>query len=188
MSAKELPSPELLRQLLRYEPDTGNLYWKERNVLLFNATKARSAEHACAQWNSRLAGKEAFTSDDGKGYRSGLIFKKIYSAHRIIWTMFYGTAPTNQIDHINGIRSDNRISNLRVVSSKENSKNRALRSDNSSGHTGVYFVKKTCRWTCTISVDGKSMYLGVFADKDDAIAARKEAEAKYGFHQNHGRR
>jgi hypothetical protein len=188
MSKKELPSPELLRQLLRYEPDTGKLYWKERDISFFNTTEKRSAKHACVQWNSRLAGKEAFTADDGKGYRNGLIFKKVYSAHRIIWTMFYGAAPINQIDHINGIRSDNRISNLRAVSSKENNMNRAIRSDNSSGYTGVYFVKKTCRWVCTISANGRLVHLGSFADKNDAITARKEAEAKYGFHPNHGRR
>ena len=188
MSEKQLPSPELLRQLLRYDPDTGKLYWKERDISFFDATERRSAKHACAQWNSRFSGKEAFTADNGKGYLNGKIIKRNYSAHRIIWTMFYGTAPIDQIDHINGIRSDNRISNLRAVSSKENSMNRAIRNDNSSGCTGVYFVKKTCRWVCTISTNGKLVHLGSFADKNDAITARKDAEAKYGFHPNHGRR
>lgn len=187
MSAKSLPSPELLRQLLRYEPDTGKLYWRKRGVELFNCTKGRSANHACAQWNSRMAHKEAFTSSDGKGYRCGLIFGKIYSAHRVIWAITRDEWPAAQIDHINGARDDNRVTNLRSVTNKENCKNRKVRSDNSSGNTGVYSSARKNTWVATICVNGKQKYLGRFFNKSDAIAARKEAEAKYGFHPNHGR-
>ena len=187
MSAKPLPSPHVLRQLMRYDPETGKLFWKERSVDLFNATERRSADHACAQWNSRFADKEAFTSGDGKGYRSGTIFGKIYSAHRIIWALSKGEWPDGPMDHINGIRDDNKILNLRVVTSRENSMNRGLRSDNSSGSTGVYFSRNSKKWIASIFAENRSIYLGRFAEKADAILARKQAEAKYGFHPNHGR-
>tara|TARA_R110000764_G_C10905114_1_gene371980 strand:- start:75 stop:641 length:567 start_codon:yes stop_codon:yes gene_type:complete len=188
MTAKQLPPPELLRQLLRYDPKTGKLFWRERGAELFNPTKGRGANHACAQWNSRFARKEAFTSNDNKGYKCGLIFGKGYFAHRVIWAMTQNEWPAAQIDHINGVRDDNRVGNLRAVTNRENCKNRRVRSDNSSGSTGVYFYAHQGIWVATICANGKNKYLGRFLNKDDAITARKEAEVKYGFHPNHGKR
>lgn len=185
MTAKNLPSPELLRKLLRYEPDTGKLYWRERTPDMFVDGK-RSAEWCCKSWNIRFSGKEAFTAFRN-GYLYGSIFCRSYSAHRVIWAIYFGEWPLDDIDHINGGRSDNRIKNLRSVARSENMKNKKLPLNNTSGVMGVFWANLEKRWYAQITCDGKLKHLGKFLNKDDAIAARKAAEVKYGFHANHGR-
>ena len=185
MAKTELPTPEELRKLLRYEPDTGKLYWLERSAELFEDGK-RSAEHNCAVWNGRFANKEAFTSVDGDGYKKSRIFSRDFRAHRVAWVIYYGEWP-HEIDHINGVRDDNRLENLRSVSHAENCKNQKLPSDNTSGVIGVCWYKPTRKWIAQIRANGRQVNLGYFVKKDDAIAARKAAEVKYNFHSNHGR-
>lgn len=185
MATKELPSIDKLRKLLAYNPATGKLYWRERTPDMFEDGKA-TAEHKCNRWNSRYAGKEAFTSHND-GYKCGGIFSRVYVAHRVIWAMLHGAWPEEQIDHINGVRDDNRIENLRAVTHQENSKNQKVSSVNTSGHMGVSWHKEDQRWIARIGVNKKRIHLGCFTEIDDAIAARKAAEVKYGFHENHGR-
>lgn len=180
----ELPPTELLRKLLRYEPETGKLFWKERSVDMFSDGK-QTAEHNCASWNEKYAGKEAFTAGD-RGYKQGLILGRNYKAHRVIWALVNGEWPDN-IDHINGIRDDNRIDNLRSVSQAENNRNAKRRSNNTSGVCGVHWYKRGNKWVAQIRADGNIKHLGYFTDFDDAVAARKEAEIEHGYHENHGR-
>ena len=182
---KDLPSPELLRKILRYEPDTGKLFWRERSVDMFADSK-HNAELACSAWNSRFAGKDALTAFNCNGYKTGSILNRCYLAHRIIWAMVYDEWPEN-IDHINGVRDDNRIQNLRSVSRSENNRNKKRQSNNASGVCGVNWHKQHSKWRAYIKADGKVKNLGYFTDFDDAVAARKEAEAEYGYHENHGR-
>lgn len=107
-------------------------------------------------------------------------------AHRIIWFMVYGEWP-EQIDHINGVRTDNRLKNLREVSSLDNSKNRA-RLKSATGETGVGFTGSLKNPYISRIVDmGKIIHLGVFKTLEEAVAARKTAEEKYGYHLNHGK-
>ena len=158
MAIKSLPSQEVLRQLLRYEPDTGKLFWKKRSLNFFKGTQARSKEHACAHWNARHAGKEALIGTS-LGYRWGRILGTPYLAHRIIWVLSVGSEP-NMIDHINGDRSDNRISNLRSVTSAQNGKNHGMNKNNSSGFKGVSWVERDQRWMAYITCDRKRVSLG----------------------------
>ncbi len=181
MAAQELPDPELLRKLLRYEPETGKLFWNHRPLDMFKKKQTWAA------WNTRWAGKEAFTSTNLHGYRQGNIFKCVTRAHRVIWAIVTGRWPSEQIDHINGIRTDNRLQNLREVSGSENSKNKCQRSNNTSGVTGVSWSRDKQKWLADIRVNRKQIYIGRFDNFEDAVAARKAAEAKYGFHENHGR-
>lgn len=104
-------------------------------------------------------------------------------AHRLAWLYMTGSWPKYEIDHINHIRSDNRFINLREVTHQENAKNTPLRKDNISGVTGVYWVRD--KWMARINIKPKYISLGCFADKFEAICARKSAEIKYGFHPNH---
>lgn len=134
--------------------------------------------------NARAGQEAGFYID---GYRVVEINYVPYKVHRIIWCMETGNWPIRQIDHINGIRDDNRIENLRDVSPRGNSRNRAKSSRNTSGEVGVYLHKETGRWRAMIRVDQKLIHLGLFKDKQDAIRARKRGENKYGFHENHGR-
>ena len=112
---------------------------------------------------------------------------KLLKAHRIIWEVCNGPIPDGMnIDHINGIRSDNRIENLRVVLHSENMKNVRLRSVNRSGLHGV-LVDKYGKYQANIGNCGKLKYLGYFADFFEACCARKSAEKELNFHENHGR-
>ena len=109
-------------------------------------------------------------------------------ASRIIWEMNYGLIPNNAyIDHINGVRDDNRIANLRLVTRTENNKNAAKQQRNTSGVTGVSLHKLTGKWKVTASIDKKQRYIGLFSDFQDACDARKNAELAFGYHENHGR-
>ena len=183
----QLPSPEMLRKLLRYDPDTGRLYWRERAPELFTAARYSKAR-ICAIWNTRFAGKEALATDDRHGYRFGRIFALHIAAHRAVWAMHNGTWPPEDVDHVNGVRSDNRLVNLRAVSRYENTRNAQIRRDNKSGTTGVLWDKQHKKWRATIKdTTGTRVCLGVHRVKEDAIAARKSAERRFGYHENHGR-
>jgi len=181
MAAKPLPSPEDLRQFLRYEPDTGRLFWMPRPVELFQ-TVANAK-----QWNSSWAGAEAFTSTNFHGYRQGKVWQRQMKGHRVVWAIHYGEWPSKAIDHINGDRADNRIANLRLVTTQENGRNLKLSGRNSSGVIGVSFNKKRGVWRAQIGSD-PLIFLGQFKSFDDAVKARKVAEAEFGYHPNHGKR
>lgn len=125
-------------------------------------------------------------TNNGKKYRYIVIKKRYYLAHRLIWVMVNGRFPENEIDHINGNSIDNRIENLRDVSTSVNHKNYRLAKNNTSGYVGVTWFKSTKKWKAAIKVNKKDIHLGYFLAKDSAIKARKDAERKYGFHKNHG--
>lgn len=180
--AKYISIPvDTLRKLLKYDPATGKLFWKERTIEFH----PRSLKMV----NAKFAGKEALCTINKKGYFGGEIFAVRYQAHRVIWAMHYGEWPTDQVDHINGNPIDNRIENLRVVSSRENSRNQKVRSTNHSGVMGVTWQSNRKCWYVRISIDGEhDHYVGRFRNLDEAIAARKAAELKHGYHENHGNR
>jgi len=100
--------------------------------------------------------------------------------------MVYGIDP-EFIDHINGNRADNTIKNLRSVSQTENARNTKRKKHNTSGVSGVHWVKKDQRWLATIYHKGKRIGLGQYKSFDAAVAARKLGEQVYGYHKNHGR-
>tara|TARA_R110000787_G_scaffold257554_1_gene362724 strand:- start:18 stop:554 length:537 start_codon:yes stop_codon:yes gene_type:complete len=172
--------PATLRKLLDYDPDTGALTWKRRTAELHPNDGSRK------RFNSKFSNGPAFYTDTGNGYLQGSVFNIIYKTHRVAWALHYGEWP-NVIDHINRVKSDNRISNLRSVTHSENLRNASMPSTNTSGHVGVFWLKNRSKWRAYIKINQKQINLGVFPDKDDAIKARKVAEAKYGFHENHGR-
>ena len=121
------------------------------------------------------------------GYNVVNINKKIYKTHRLVWLYVYGYMPTCKLDHINHNRTDNRISNLREVTDKDNCRNCSISKNNTSGINGVSFIRKTKKWRARIMVNRKEINLGRFSDKKDALEARKHAEKLYGFHENHGK-
>jgi hypothetical protein len=176
---------ETANRLLRYDAITGKLFWRERTPDLFREGK-NSRDQSCKTWNSRFAGKEALTARSS-GYGYGAVLNRLYLAHRVCWLLHYGVWPKDQIDHINGDRSDNRIVNLRSVDNAENSKNHCARVDNSTGVVGVYWFKRYAKWVAAITANGKFHHLGYHDRFDDAVAARKAAESELGFHPNHGR-
>jgi hypothetical protein len=120
-----------------------------------------------------------------RGYIHIKFGNRTYYAHRLAWLYRYGSFPDSQIDHINGIKNDNHIVNLRPVTSTGNSRNQKQYSTNTSGRTGVHWCKRENKWVSSIKVGGKSIQLGLHHVKEDAVASRKAAEKKYGFHENH---
>lgn len=156
------------RELLSYDPDTGIL----RNRT--NRGKLR-------------AGDEAGRIDPQSGYRRIMIDYHMYRIHRLAFLLMTGRWPRDQIDHINGIRDDNRWTNLREIDRVGNNRNTKRRCTNKSGCVGVRWDKQATKWRAFICLNGHWKHLGYFSDKADAIAARKAAERWYGYHKNHGR-
>ena len=185
---KDLPSPEFLRNILCYDAETGAIHFKARSPEMFQEEgSSQSRSWRAARWNSRHAGKEAMTSISSSGYLVGYVLWKRLSSHRVAFCLHYGRWPNGQIDHKNGIRTDNRIVNLRDVSQIENSRNMKLNSKNKSGVSGVHWNKREGKWKSIISDGQKKVCLGTFSRKEDAIIARKKAEKIYGYDKNHGR-
>lgn len=173
-------------RILKADFETGLLFWLPRTSDLFHDTPNRTAEHSCRIWNTRYSNTEAFTYVLANGYRTGSVFARNYYAHRIVWLLYTGNWP-DQIDHVNGNRIDNRIINLRSVSHLENHKNKSIHKDNTSGVHGVHWSKNSNKWRAEIMVSNCRKHLGYFESIEDAAIARKYAEIKYGFHENHGR-
>lgn len=189
MAAKPLPPVEIMRQLLRYEPDTGKLYWRERTPEMFR-DGMRCRDAVCQGWNKRFAGNEAFPQLREDGYRYGRLADRKVMAHRVAWAIFHGKEPVGTVDHINGDRSDNRIGNLRDCPMSVNAKNLSLRKDNKYGVAGIRFrgcSRSTKQWLAVIKVDGRSIHLGSFESIGEAIRARRDAESRYGFHRMTGK-
>jgi hypothetical protein len=148
-----------IKQLFDYVSQTGHLYWR---------AKGRG------RVKTRPAGTILST-----GYIGVVIGEKRHFAHRICWAIHFGKWPSDQIDHINGIKIDNRICNLREATNSQNGKNARIPSNNTSGVCGVTYDKVNKRWRSIIKVNGKQIHLGRWSSFEDAVVARKEAESCY---------
>lgn len=108
--------------------------------------------------------------------------------HRVVILMCYGFYGEGlDVDHINHVRDDNRLVNLRFVTQGENLKNQSVSSKNTSGVTGVYFSKAKKKYIAQIKVNREAVYLGIFDTLEDAAEARRQADRKYKFNNNHGK-
>lgn len=137
--------------------------------------------------SSRAFAGDSVGCENNVGYLQVSVKSKPLYVHRIIWEMHNGPIPEGmEIDHINQVRTDNRIENLRLVSHQGNLKNQSMNSGNTSGHAGVSWFKRGGKWRATIKVGGRQIHIGYFASFESAVAARKAAEKQYGFHDNHG--
>lgn len=175
-----LPPQKDLLELLRYESETGLLYWRPRALSWF-ASKCQ-----WRRWNTRYAGVEAFTATDTPGYRTGSICGRLYRAHRIIWKMQTGTDPSADIDHEDHNRQNNRWGNLRPATRAQNCQNQKMRCTNTSGIIGVH-QDRHGKWRAQIMRDGKNCQLGLFGTREAAAAVRMQAQTELGYHENHGK-
>jgi len=171
-AALTLPSQAELKELLEYDSVSGVFRWK-----------------VVSNYRVHIGDEAGTVSPGEKPYIRIGINHQIYRAHRLAWMMHYGEDPGDlQIDHINGVHDDNRIVNLRLVDTVGNCRNMRMRPDNSSGMTGVSFNTQKQKWFANITVNRSRIFLGSFKLKRHAIAARKDANLAYGFHENHGTR
>lgn len=170
---------ELVTELLSYDSNTGIFTWNFRDQKHFKT------KHAHQLWNTRYAGRVAGAKKNDSGYIIISIKKTFYRAHRLAWLISYGSMPKNHIDHINGRRDDNCLSNLRDVTKLENNKNRRLSSNNKTGYHGIT-IHSNGRFRAKSYEQNKQVHIGYFASLGDAVVARKNYEKQNGFHPNHG--
>lgn len=158
-------SQQQLKELLHYCPDTGRFTWLVH-----------------ANHNGALIGDTA-GHIAANGYCQITVKRYSSTAHRLAFIYMLGRLPIKEVDHLNGVRDDNRWANLRDVSSTMNGRNKCLRSDNNMGIHGVYWREVPQRWEVQIN----SSYAGRYATLLDACCARKSLEIQYGYSTNHGR-
>ena len=160
MSKPGCLTAERLRELLAYDPETGIFTWKT------------------TMGSRAVAGQQTDSLDD-HGYVRIRVDKRLYRAHRLAVLYMSGSFPPADVDHINLNRADNRWKNLRNATRTINARNTSLRSDSTSGAKNVSWHKASGKWLVNIAVEGKSKYIGVFADKEIAAQAAAEARRKY---------
>jgi len=136
---------ELLKERYYYNPLTGLL----TNRYTLSPKAVKGAVAGCTEFN---------------GYRSLRINGKQYQLHRLIWLYVYGSYPINDIDHINRIRDDNRLDNLRDVTASINTHNKE------PGKIGCKRARSG-RWIAVIKINNKQMYLGTYDTQEQAHAA-----------------
>lgn len=161
-----------LKARLHYDPETGVFTWKEN-------------PQRRAQWNATFAGKPAGSVID-TGYVRIRIDDKGHRAHRLAWLYVHGYLP-EEIDHIDGDKTNNAIANLRSVTHSENLRNTRKNTRNTTGIVGVTYRPSRNQWLAYITINRKRIHGGIFGTKEEAVKARKALERKYDFHENHGR-
>lgn len=152
-----------LKELLHYDSETGVFIWK--------VNKANNAQinNAAGYSNSN-------------GYRDIRIDWKLYRAHRLAWLYMEGYFPAGcEIDHIDQNPANNAWSNLRLASHQCNIRNCKIRKDNKTGVKGVYLKKENNKWWADIRITGKTIYLGIYKDFDEAVCARLAGEQCVGW-------
>lgn len=167
------PPIEELHRLLIADYDNGTLTWKPRRPEDFRVTGKRSSDTCCRAWNTKFAGKFALNTQKSEGYLAGNLLGVTAYAHRVLWAMKHGEWPDSEIDHINGIRSDNRLANLRAATPSENMRNRVRRVRGPDEYLGVTRVGK--KYRALIGVNGRTIHLGYYDTKRDAATARDAA-------------
>jgi hypothetical protein len=164
----ELPSfddmaPEMLKELLHYDRKTGKLIWTDHF--------SNQAEYVGQQAGSLHSTERRYVTVRDS--------KRILE-HRLIWFMEYGEWPENEIDHINGIKHDNRLENLRLATRKQNSQNYHRANKNgATGLLGVSYKAKKGKYTAQITINRKAIHLGTFTTAEQAHEAYLAAKRKF---------
>ena len=159
---------ELAKKELDYDPITGIVRW---------------AVHK----RKFLPGSVAGSIDKITGYRDIGFYGKHLLAHRFAWFVVHGEVPDDQIDHIDGNRENNAISNLRLASQSQNSQNTTLSKSNTSGIKGVSWYKRIGKWDVRIRANGKQKHLGYYDTLEEAKSViEKHREALHKEYANHG--
>lgn len=160
---------ELLKSVLKYDPDTGYLIW---------IGKSHSKRI--------VLGSRAGSLVKSTGYRSVTVFGRAYQEHVLIWFIYYGKWPEGQVDHKDHIRDHNWISNLQDVTFLQNMRNKQAMSGTITGHQGVWFNKRRGKYVAEITMNGRKVYQKSFDSASAAATARAEELIRLGFHENHG--
>lgn len=172
----------MVRSSLDYSAETGSLKWKVRTAQEFTDSPKKSAEAKAKAFNKVFAGKD-FGAPSSHGYIQGSIHGKVYYGHQICWFLSYGEWPQGVIDHINGIGTDNRLSNLRHTTQEQNCRNSRARGNGNM--TGIR-MEPSGRWSARINFKSREYHMGLFETRDAAIKARLDEARRRGFTERHG--
>lgn len=176
--ARQEMTYERAHSMFTYDPSSGWLIWKRRPESHFTTPRVGRA------WNTMHAGKRA-GSVALNGYRRVNDNGAFYYEHRLIYLMHHGVWP-DKIDHQSHERDGNTLDNLLSATSAQNARNASRNKNNKSGVTGVCWIKRNSRWLATIWFNYQRIQIGTFLNFEDAVAARKAAEQRFGYHPNHG--
>jgi len=168
VTKNHLPSPELLRKLLRYDPRTGKLFWRDRSPDMFPEDHKMTPEK-CDIWNAEYAGRETFTSVVD-GLLVGSIWGQNYPAHRVAYAIQTGCWPEGMVDHVDGDGGNNRWGNLRLFSDGHT---------HGIGRRDVCWNRKKNIYSASIVIDGRRNYLGLFGSREKAEKAYTLAAKKH---------
>ncbi len=157
-----------LKEALIYNPDTGIFTWISNR-------------------STRIKAGDVAGCIGSVGYPVIRFRGKLRSAHRLAFLYMTGHYPDVEIDHINGVRDDNRWINLRDVTRQENCRNSKRQNNNTSGICGVSWANRNEKWVSNISNRAGYIRLYYGCDFFEACCARKSAEIAHGYHENHGR-
>jgi|SRR5690554_317554 len=178
---------EFFKKYIDYDPDLGTFTYKPRSEEEFPTNSEFK------RWNNRYAGQPAggyYVRPDGYEMLRMRVCWGRYVGSRVaavICGMFPNYDDPRHIDHIDGDPKNNRLSNLRAVDNAINSKNRKMRSDNTTGVTGVQRSKGKWRWKARIADNENDITLGHFDDFFEAVCVRRSAEIRLGYTSRHGR-
>lgn len=157
---------ETLKKYMSYNPENGLFTWVASTC---NKIKP-----------GMIAG-----SQRKDGYIEIRLHGELMLAHRMVFLYLNGEWPEVTVDHISGVRNDNRFSNLRLASYGENARNVKMHGDNQSGYKGVFWCKRSRKWIGKICVRGRQVWLGSYDNPEDAHAAYVKASAE--LHRDFGR-
>ncbi|NTU49292.1 MAG: HNH endonuclease [Desulfobulbaceae bacterium] len=162
---------ERANELLRYDPDSGKLFWR------VSRGTAKAGDEAGGVW---------LTAGHKVPYLRVRVEGVGYMAHQVVWLLFYGKPAGGDIDHRDGNGLNNRPENLRVGPQLINGKNKRMACNNTSGVTGVSWFAVAKKWRGGVKVNRKYNHIGLYANLADAEAAVREFRAKHGFTERHG--
>lgn len=148
-------TPEMLTNIFDYNPETGIL------------TRRRTGRVVSG------------TNGGSGGYLTVNVLGSPMYIHRVAFAIVNGRLPAGEVDHVNGVKTDNRIANLRVASRSENGRNVSAHRDSKTGVLGVCLEKRSGKYLARIKTPKKTIHLGLFDTAEEAAAARKTAEAIY---------
>jgi hypothetical protein len=156
MEVRPMMAAEHAKMYFNYDSTTGDLVWK------FNTGKKNMIGKAAASKSVDASGCTRL---------SVRIHKRVYSVPKVIWAITYGVWPDGDVDHINGVTTDNRLKNLRQASRTENLGNSRMHRNNKCGRKGVHWCTQRKKWKACVIKNRKKYHAGFHNDVESAAAA-----------------
>lgn len=163
-------------------------------ALILDCIEYDESSKSCLRWKKKrstnpkvVTGGEALCSVNGRGYMHGFFEDSHVLSHMVVYFLKTGEWPKECIDHIDGDKLNNKFSNIRQSGSTLNARNQKINKNNKSGHHGVRWVENRGKWMARGKRDGKTIYLGIYANINDAINAVETFKASVGgYTERHG--